>query len=96
MNDNNYIHEYIYDKRRQLKGVWAAVPAKTNSDEVSIGFSLCNTKLGDRFDRKRGLDIAIGRSYLQSSVPIPQSLNEGYNFFRNRCTRYFKDKKVLF
>lgn len=94
-NTGNVIHEYIYDKRRQLKGVWVASPTSSNTDLVNIGWSLCNTKLGDRFDKRRAFDIAYGRASKVSSEYLPQSLQEGYKFFVKRCKRYYKDKTVL-
>lgn len=93
--NSNYIHEYIYDKRRQLKGVWAATPSEKNPNQVYVGFSLCNKSKGDRFNKRMGLDIALGRSASQSIVDVPSSLHEGYEFFLKRCSRYFKDKTII-
>jgi hypothetical protein len=95
MNNTNCIHEYIYDKRRQLKGVWVASPTITNPAMVNIGWSLCNTKLGDRFDKRRAFEIALGRAVKLSAAPIPASLEDGYKFFANRCKRYYKDKAII-
>ena len=95
MSNTNYIHEYIYDKRRQLKGVWAATPNKIDQGKVYIGYSLCNKRRGDKFSKSLGLSIAIGRSYEGSAEAIPMSLIEGYNFFVSRCRRYYKDRNVV-
>lgn len=95
MNSTNVIHEYIYDKRRQLKGIWVASPTSMDPNNVNIGWALCNTKRGDRFDKSRAFDIALGRAVKVSAQDLPQSLEEGYNFFENRCKRYYKDKTIL-
>lgn len=95
MNTNNVIHEYIYDKRRQLKGVWVAAPIIDSSNKVSIGWSLCNKKLGDKFDKQRAFEIALGRACKASTAFLPMSLQEGYKFFTKRCRRYYKDKIVI-
>lgn len=95
MNNGQVIHEYIYDKRRQLKGIWVASPSPSNSSIVSIGWALCNTKQGDRFDKQRAFEIAFGRAVKLSAQDLPQSLEEGYKFFTKRCKRYYKDKTVL-
>lgn len=95
MNTGQVIHEYIYDKRRQLKGIWVASPIIRDPDIVNIGWALCNTNKGDRFDKKRAFEIALGRAVKISAQNLPQSLEEGYNFFEKRCKRYYKDKTVL-
>lgn len=95
MYNYNTIHEFIYDKKRQPKGVWVATPSAHNPNEIFIGFSLCNKSLGDKFDKDIGYNIARQRSYKASTVDIPDSLKEGYNFFFDRCKRYFKDRQVM-
>ena len=94
MNTGNVIHEYIYDKRRQLKGIWVAAPTLEAPNTVNIGWALCNNKLGDRFDKRRAYEIAHGRAVKLSAQFLPQSLKEGYMFFSNRCKRYYKDKNI--
>ena len=94
MNNDNIIHEYIYDKRRQLKGIWVAAPSTVNPNVIGIGWALCNTKLGDRFDKDMGYDIAVGRARKVTKQTVPYSLIEGYDFFYGRCKRYFKDKVI--
>lgn len=95
MNNNSVIHEYIYDKRRQLKGVWVASPTLSNSNEVGIGWALCNNKLGDKFDKHMGYSIALGRASKLSAAYLPASLEVGYDFFYKRCKRYYKDKVIV-
>lgn len=94
MNTTNVIHEYIYDKRRQLKGIWVAAPTLNQPELINIGWALCNNRLGDRFDKLRAYEIAHGRAVKLSAEYLPQSLKEGYSFFSNRCKRYYKDKTI--
>jgi hypothetical protein len=95
MNDTNTIHEYVYNRKRQPVGVWAAAPFATDSSKVFIGFSLCNVKAGDKFDKNRGYAIAVNRSITGSTAEIPESMEHSYNFFFDRCKRYFKDRQVM-
>ena len=99
MTHNEYdpkgIHVYILDKKDQRVGVLAATSNATDPDTVYIGWSLCNFSLGDRFDPKRGVEIAYERSRKCSIVPIPMSLNERYEAFKFRCQKYFKDKQTF-
>ena len=53
------IFEYVKDRHNQKVGVIAAVKI---GDKVMISHSRANTSRGDKFDRKRGLDIAIDRA----------------------------------
>ena len=94
MNNDNIIHEYIYDKRRQLKGIWVASPVFGNPNLIGLGWALCNSSQGDRFDKKMGFEIAIGRASKLTKQVVPYSLIKGYNFFHNRCKRYYKDKVI--
>ena len=93
----NYIHEYIYNNKRQPIGVWAAAPCNDDPDVVYIGWSRCNSNAGDRFDKARGVNIAYERSRKGStSRLIPESMDIGYTFFKKRAERYFKNRTVLF
>ncbi len=48
--------KYIRDKKDAKVGVVVAL------DQEHIGYSLCNKSHGDKFDREKGLSIAIGRA----------------------------------
>ena len=89
------IHVYILDKKDQRIGVLAATVNDNIPDTVFIGWSLCNSSLGDRFDPKRGVEIAYERSRKCSAGPIPISLLERYEAFKFRCRKYFKDKQAF-
>jgi len=89
------IHVYILDKKDQRIGVLAATVNDRRPETVFIGWSLCNFSLGDRFDPKRGVEMAYERSRKCSAGPIPMSLVERYEAFKFRCQKYFKDKQAF-
>jgi hypothetical protein len=71
------------------RGVLVAV--KLPEGSVGVGYSLCNLKL-DKFDTVRGTDIALGRAFRDSvsrPVKLPQSVQEEYDRFVHRATKYF-------
>ena len=89
------IHVYILDNKDQRIGVLAAVSNDLNPDTVYIGWSLCNFSLGDRFDPKRGVEIAYERSRKCSASDIPMSIFDRYQAFKFRCQKYFKNKQAF-
>ena len=95
MSNPKGIHVYVLDKKDQRIGVLAATSNDLHPDAVYIGWSLCNFSLGDRFDPKRGVQIAYERSSKCSIAPFPMSLNDRYDAFKFRCEKYFKDKRVF-
>lgn len=97
MNKNNIngIHAYVYNAKRHPVGVLAAQPSEAVPSEVIIGWSKCNASAGDRFDKKRGVEIAYNRSATRSYLDIPESMTQQYYEFLNRATRYFSDKNVI-
>ena len=90
------IHEYVYNRSRQPIGVLAAQAYEQNPDQVIIGWSLCNRRAGDSFDRDRGVQIAYQRSATGSSASVPHSMVDQYSKFLDRSRRYFKNKTVLY
>ena len=92
LTTDKYLHQYIYGKRHQVKGSWVATPTLKDPNVVHIGWSLCNKK--DKYDKLRGFNIAFGRAYKGSTDSVPYSLKVGFYFFKKRCHRYFKDKKI--
>lgn len=95
MSNPKGIHVYVLDKKDQRIGVLAATSNDLHPDTVYIGWSLCNFSLGDRFDPKRGVQIAYERSSKCSIAPFPMSLNDRYEAFKFRCEKYFKDKHIF-
>ena len=89
------IHVYILDNKNQRIGVFAATTNQLNPNEIFIGWSKCNESAGDRFDAKRGVEIAYQRSAKCSISPIPESLKHRYEAFRHRCKKYFKNHTIF-
>ena len=89
-----YIHEFVLNRKRQRVGVVLASPAPNG--EVAIGWSLCNTKKGEKYDNDRGILIALGRARNYGGIdPVPTSLAKTAAFMVGRAKRYFKDKSVI-
>lgn len=74
-------------KNNKICGVLVAFKS---DDKYVIGVSKCHTN--DIFNKKLGLDIAIGRA--KKSTPVHHviaiSMSEQYLKFKERCDRYFK------
>ena len=74
--------------------IWVLVAIPTNGT-VRVGWSLCNFKAGDYFDKETGLTIASGRAQTQRSTgPIAQSLKRPARSFIRRIKAYYKDKEI--
>lgn len=96
MNNNiKGIHAYVYNTKRHPVGVLAAQPSEANPNEVIIGWSRCNFSAGDRFNRAEGVRIAYARSATGSTRDIPMTMQEDYDAFYDRATKYFKDRSVI-
>lgn len=61
----NYIHAYVRDKKRRKVGV---VVGTVVADRISFGWSLANTKSGDSFDLKTGIEIAMTRAKINGNL----------------------------
>lgn len=90
--------QYVRTKKGQLKGVVVAF-RNPRSNEVNIGWSLCNTK-AERFEKMIGLNKAITRSipltYWSSMTGtsdtwiIPNTVKDVYNRVGERAMKFFK------
>ncbi len=82
------IYQYIKDKNGNLIGCVAAV------GPGQVGWSRCNTKAGDVFNKKRALQIAIGRAIKNnpySTSTVPFDIQPVYLHFQvDRSMRYYK------
>lgn len=82
------IFEYVYNKRRNPVGIILA--AKLPNGNVRIGHSRAKVSAGDKFERERGLELAINRTFKNGSIPVPDSMLEDYENMVYRASRYFK------
>lgn len=80
---------YSRDKNKTPRGVLVAVKVGDNG-YYNIGYAQCRE--GDRFSKKRGLEIAIGRAYSSTFTEndLPYNLRKMFPSFINRCQRYYK------
>lgn len=103
------ILQYLRDRKNRKRGVIVAVSKGNN---FSVGWSIANTKAGDKFDSKIGEQRAVGRAEKALSVAeknakfssrgevvelsIADSVLDQVEFFSDRAAKYFKDKKKVF
>ncbi len=86
--------KYARNRKNQRIGVIVAISA------TQIGWSMCNFKMGDRFDRDRGKKIAIARAWkekyrTQDINQVPHSIRwEVINMVLRACS-YFKNLKNI-
>jgi hypothetical protein len=89
----NELVEYV---RKNVKGQRCKVGvlyASVTGSLVCIGWSKTNMKAGDKFDPKKGIELAKNRSKVTSLKflpPLPTSMKTPMKKFENRCMKYFK------
>jgi hypothetical protein len=86
---------YIRDRKNRKVGVVVAI------DADRVGWSMCHTTAGDKFDREKGLTIAIGRAEHRPvsiinvlSKEIPASIRMELLSMLERAGRYFQGVTV--
>lgn len=92
MLEKNTLVQYIRRGNGTPYGVIVAV--RRPDGEVSVDFSLCNTKK-DKFTKQRALEIAIGRAMNSKKDDgcerrLPHSLNRHMAEFNKRVAKYYK------
>lgn len=91
---NNVIFQYVRNRRRQKVGIVVAV--KRNDNKVGLGYSLCATNRGDKFNPELALNIALGRAenFPNFDGLIPESVEKDWSEIYHRSERYFKDAEI--
>jgi hypothetical protein len=81
--------QFVRDRKGNPRGV---VVATIVDNQIRYGWSYTNTKLGDRFNKHRGLAIAHGRidNGWSDNVSVPHNVIKSLNHISNRADRYFK------
>jgi len=89
MTDKTLV-QFVRDRKGQPRGM---VVATVIDDQIRIGWSYTNTKLGDRFNKSRALQIALGRAKngQRNSVTTPHSVSKVIEKMQNRAGFYFKN-----
>ena len=85
--NTKFIHQFVKNRNGQLVGCVAA------TGKNSIGFSLCNTKAGDVFNKEKALTIALGRANVNPVdlvTSTPHSVRRVVESMKERAKRYFK------
>tara|TARA_Y100000310_G_C20341092_1_gene649847 strand:- start:412 stop:660 length:249 start_codon:yes stop_codon:yes gene_type:complete len=81
------IYEYVRGGHGRKRGIVCALGKK------DIGWSLCNKKLGDVFDKELGLRIAQGRALkiYPNGNGVPPSVMPVFKKMKIRAKKYFKN-----
>ena len=89
MNTDKSLMQFVRDRNGNPRGV---VVAAVINNEVRYGWSYTNTKLGDRFNKQRGLAIAHGRidNGWGDRTQVPHNVLKSLNHISNRAAKYFK------
>jgi hypothetical protein len=85
---------YSRDKKRNPTGVLVAIKTGDNG-EFNIGYAQCCKH--DRFHKKMGLKIAIGRAEMEnynSLDNIPHVIRKMLPEFVKRCEKYYKPMPI--
>lgn len=76
------IFQYVRNRQNQRVGIVVAC------SKEQVGWSAC--KKGDRFNKERGMEIAIGRASVGSEVKPPLYVSFTLEIMKERAERYFK------
>ena len=90
------LHIYYYNRKGQMVGVFAATATQFDPDHYyGIGWSLCNVKDGDIFDKNLAKKIAYDRAFKGSASQVPISMHNKYYEYIRIAAKYFKDKEYI-
>lgn len=89
MKDNSLV-QFVRDRKGQPRGL---VVATVIDNEIRLGWSYTNTKAGDRFNKQRAFQIALGRAETGQSerVMTPHSVIKVMNQVAVRAERYYRN-----
>jgi len=80
---------YLRDKSNNPIGVVVAVK---HNDEIRLGWSKCHSLL-ERFNRQKGIEIALGRAKCNRPVkhPLPHDIRYALVNLLQRAEKYYKN-----
>jgi hypothetical protein len=92
MNDSNnklvqYVREIKGRKTGELRGVVVAIPDKDT--KWKVGWAFTHFPL-DTFDKKRGLEIALGRCASPTKATMPRAVEPVFAHMVERAEKYYK------
>lgn len=82
------IIQYFKRRNNSKKGVMVALPIEQEG-VIKFGYSLCRSAL-DKFNKERGIDIAVDRALCGRPLNVPDSMEEKFAYFKTRCNKYYK------
>jgi hypothetical protein len=99
--------QYLRDRKRQKRGVVVSVGDETG---FAVGYSLVNSKAGDKFDFAIGRSKALGRAMQiladrkkaqnkdtnATVLTVPNSVYRQVEYFALKAERYYKNKKKAY
>jgi hypothetical protein len=87
----NTLIQFARNKKGERVGVVVATLINNN---IRFGWSKVNLSMGDKFDRQRSLEIAVGRAVSGTKEALPSSLVSVMENVVERSFRYFKGAGV--
>lgn len=90
------IVEYIKQNKKGQRVKSGVLVAVQNDGVIRIGWSKCNFKLGDVFDKDEGYKLALARTqpeYEAFSKSAPSTIKKQIRALASRSIRYFKGAK---
>ena len=75
----------------QKRKVGVLVGQLNDKGQIVMGWSKANASLGDKFDKKYGINLAVNRTCSEQILPYPVSFRKEASKFEDRCLRYFKN-----
>lgn len=67
---------------------------KKGENKVRVGYSLVKRNSEDKFNKKIGRQIALGRALSDRNKKFHSDINYAMLNFHKRMTKYFKDKQI--
>lgn len=99
------IFEYIRRRHHGKTHKVGVILGIFDGKAVKIGWSKCNVRIGDKFDKQVGLKLALNRALNRAlpsplpkkiTVPTPDCIRHQIRNFGARCAKYFKGaNKIL-
>lgn len=86
--NSNVLMQFVRDRKGNPRGV--VVATVNDQNEVTLGWSYTNIKAGDRFNKKRGIDIALGRVKTGTDAQVPHNVQKVSDRMYRRALIYFK------
>ena len=91
--DKPMLTQFVRDRKGQPRGM---VVATVIDNSICVGWSYTNTKAGDRFNKQRAIQIALGRAEYGwgREVEIPYAVSKVFIRMADRASSYFKNAKM--